>query len=107
MWHHRALVVLTHKKGAIYRCLSPWGDNVVNCFRIIEILPYKSSLPNIKHRTLRKNTANSMRKNLSDLNTRMPGNEIRIKQGKISCPSTELNLGITLKGGQSFRYFLN
>lgn len=27
-----------------------------------------------------------------------------MKQSKIICPSTELNLGITLKGGQSFSF---
>ncbi|XP_026674308.1 N-glycosylase/DNA lyase isoform X2 [Ceratina calcarata] len=32
-------------------------------------------------------------------------NQVFTKQGKINCLSTELNLGITLKGGQSFRWF--
>ncbi|CAL7949561.1 unnamed protein product [Xylocopa violacea] len=35
---------------------------------------------------------------------KMTKNEVKTKQGKIVCPSTELNLGITLKGGQSFRW---
>ncbi|XP_076166452.1 8-oxoguanine DNA glycosylase isoform X1 [Ptiloglossa arizonensis] len=32
-------------------------------------------------------------------------NEVKTKQGEILCASTELDLGITLKGGQSFRWF--
>ncbi|XP_076283428.1 8-oxoguanine DNA glycosylase isoform X1 [Lasioglossum baleicum] len=31
-------------------------------------------------------------------------NEARSKQGKISCPREQLDLGVTLKGGQSFRW---
>ncbi|KAF3426110.1 hypothetical protein E2986_04049 [Frieseomelitta varia] len=32
-------------------------------------------------------------------------NEVRTKHGKIACSSSELDLGVTLKGGQSFRWF--
>ncbi|XP_033202753.1 8-oxoguanine DNA glycosylase [Bombus vancouverensis nearcticus] len=35
----------------------------------------------------------------------MHENEVRTKHGKIACLSSELDLGITLKGGQSFRWF--
>ncbi|CAK9822595.1 N-glycosylase/DNA lyase [Anthophora retusa] len=37
---------------------------------------------------------------------KMHKSEVTTKEGKISCSSTELDLGITLKGGQSFRWFL-
>ncbi|XP_076233957.1 8-oxoguanine DNA glycosylase [Calliopsis andreniformis] len=59
----------------------------------------------IKCCTLRGNTKNSIRKNLKQLNSKMHENEIKTRQGQIICPSTEINLGITLKGGQSFRWF--
>ncbi|XP_053984080.1 N-glycosylase/DNA lyase [Hylaeus volcanicus] len=36
---------------------------------------------------------------------KMYENQVKTKQGKIECSSTELDLGITLKGGQSFRWF--
>ncbi|XP_034192744.1 8-oxoguanine DNA glycosylase isoform X1 [Osmia lignaria lignaria] len=42
---------------------------------------------------------------LNLLNMKMEKNEIKTKQGKIACPLSELDLGITLKGGQSFRWF--
>ncbi|XP_076637935.1 8-oxoguanine DNA glycosylase [Colletes latitarsis] len=36
---------------------------------------------------------------------KMHKDEVKTKEGKIFCPPTELDLGITLKGGQSFRWF--
>ncbi|XP_031774389.1 N-glycosylase/DNA lyase [Apis florea] len=36
---------------------------------------------------------------------KMYENEVRIKHGEIVCPSSELDLGATLKSGQSFRWF--
>lgn len=34
---------------------------------------------------------------------KMYENKVRIKHGEIVCPSSELDLGATLKSGQSFR----
>lgn len=51
---------------------------------------------------LEKIKINSLR-SIRQLKMKMYENEVKIKHGEIVCSSSELDLGVTLKSGQSFR----
>lgn len=70
---------------------------------IIKILG-KILLFNIKYCALIKKIKINSLRSIRQLKMKMYENEVRIKHGEIICSSSELDLGVTLKGGQSFRW---